>query len=432
MRIGRWIILGLAALLAIVLIAVAVVVLFVDPNRFKGEIEQRFAAATGRTLQLTGDIEIDFLPWLALTTGESRLANPPGFASPDFAKWREGRIGVRFWSLLRGELEIDRIRFVGLDVVLEKNAAGATNWSFGSDEAESDTPFDPASLPNIAGLELREASLRYVDVAAGTQVQLSEWDVDLEPLRPGTPIDVDTSFLVQASPDLPQAKLDVETRVDIGPPIAMSDLKLTGGARGAALGDDEVPISLSASRISLDVGATRFDVPDWALQVGDLRASGSATGTLGESSVLNASLKATAASLRKTVAAFGVALPATTDPAVFGPFELDASIESSPSGLVAELRQLSLDDTHLTGRVTRASESDAVIEFALDGDRMAIARYLEPEDASKDPFVFPGEMLRSLPVRGTLTLQEATFDDVTAKGVTLRVEHGSKSDAPPR
>lgn len=429
MRIGRWILIGVAALLAILVIAVVAVVLLVDPNRFKGEIESRFATATGRELHLTGDIEIDFLPWLALTTGESRLANPAGFSSPDLATWREARVGVRFWPLLRGELDVDRIRFVGLDARLEKNTAGETNWAFGTEETQADTPFDPASLPNIAGLELRDATLQYLDVAANTRVRLSEWSLDLEPLRPGTPIDVETSFIVQASPDLPEAKLTIQGEVELGRAIAVRNLELAGHASGAALGNDEVPVALEAKSLSLDLDATRLDAPAWSLQLGDLRARGSAAGSFGEAGTMSGSLQAEAGSLRKVLAAVGVAMPATADPAVFGRFELDASIESNDAGLVGDLRKLTLDDTQLMGRVTRAAEEGAVIEFALEGDRMAIARYLEPKDASSEPFQFPGEMLRSLPVRGTLTLQEATFDAVVAKGVSLKVEHGDSPAA---
>ncbi|MBM3583500.1 MAG: hypothetical protein FJX36_03465 [Alphaproteobacteria bacterium] len=44
---------------------------------------------------------------------------------------------VAFMPLLSGEVQVKRIVLVGADVVLEKGADGAVNWSFGDSAPDS-------------------------------------------------------------------------------------------------------------------------------------------------------------------------------------------------------------------------------------------------------------------------------------------------------
>src|SRR3954468_11423967 len=68
-RILKWISWGLAGLVVLLLLSIAVVVWVVDPNAFKPRIEAEVRKVTGREFTLKGDIELGFFPWLALRTG---------------------------------------------------------------------------------------------------------------------------------------------------------------------------------------------------------------------------------------------------------------------------------------------------------------------------------------------------------------------------
>jgi len=54
----KWISLGLAALVLLLVLGVAVVVWLVDPNTFKPRIQAEVKKATGRDFVLSGDIEL--------------------------------------------------------------------------------------------------------------------------------------------------------------------------------------------------------------------------------------------------------------------------------------------------------------------------------------------------------------------------------------
>ncbi len=69
-------------------------------------------------------------------------------------------------------------------------------------------------------------------------------------------------------------------------------------------------------------------------------------------------------------------------------------------------------------------------DFTLRGDTMNIGRYIPPYDPASEPFVLPAAALKALKFRGVLELEQATYDNIVMKGVTLRLvldEQGLRS-----
>src|ERR1700739_2798314 len=116
---------GLIALIIVVLLGIR---LFVDPNDYKDRIARAVRTSTGRELTLSGQIKLAVFPWIALELGPASLGNPPGFSNEPFAAVQHVAARVKLLPLLRKELEIGRIEIDGLDLRLQKNAAGQGNW----------------------------------------------------------------------------------------------------------------------------------------------------------------------------------------------------------------------------------------------------------------------------------------------------------------
>jgi AsmA protein len=376
-RISRWISIGAGALIALGVVAVVVITQVVDPNRYRGTIERRFEAATGRALQLEGDIDLAFYPWLALTTGAARIAGPAGTAEQPFVGWREARVGARLVPLLRGELVVDRIRIVGLDARLVKRADGSNNYSLQPSSGEG-----PA--PDIAGLELRGSRIEYRDEGSGLRVMLADVSLDAEPLRANTPIAIELESAVEGGGKW-RAQVALAGRFSPGPPAVV-------------------------------------ELPEWSLSAGPARLKGSASVTLGTPLHFEANAKMAPASLRETLASQGIDLPPTRDKHALGAFEVAASVRLDDAGLDVEPLTLRLDDTRFAGRLARTPGEDGVIEFALAGDSLDVDRYLKPEGVESEPFVLPTEALKALQARGEVTLETVMLDSVRMTGVALRLE----------
>jgi uncharacterized protein involved in outer membrane biogenesis len=167
----------------------------VDAGRFRPQIQAAVQSATGRALQIDGDVSLDLFPWLAISVSDAALANPPGFSTPELVRWRELSLGARLRPLLQGELELSRIRLTGAQLVLERRADGVANWQ---GLGEGATPAAEAEqrrtvLRSLAGIELRESSVTYIDQAAGTNIALSDLAVTLPRWAPGEPLPVQAS-----------------------------------------------------------------------------------------------------------------------------------------------------------------------------------------------------------------------------------------------
>lgn len=426
MRIAKWILIGLGGLLALAALAILVLTQFIDPARFKGPIERQVAAVTGRDFRLTGDIELSFFPWLALTTGAAQLPAPAGFADPRFLAWQDAHVGVRLLPLLRGELVVDRVRLAGLDARLVKAADGRVNWAFGESGGDSEgedgedgegEKSGGGKLPDIAGIELRDARVTYVDEAAGTQFELAEARVDIEPLRSGAPLRIDAAGIASKAGVPERIAFELQSRIAPGPPVVVEEAELTGTLRDGRFGTEGVPWRLAATRINYDTATGALDAPEWQLRFDDAQLSGALAARLGDTPVVEGQVRLAPVSLRETLAAAGIVLPPTRDKAAYDHFEFAARFELSGSGFTVSPLDIRLDDTRLGGRIAREASGEGLIRFELRADRMDVDRYLKPAGTPSEPFVFPADALKALRAEGTLAIDEATLEGVRLRGV---------------
>jgi hypothetical protein len=195
-----------------------------------------------------------------------------------------------------------------------------------------------------------------------------------------------------------------------------------------------VHVELDVPKAVLARDYSSLAVDEFSLQFGALEAEGSVTGSLGEPLVLGGRIDTNRFDLPALLASVGIAAPKTTDPRALGQVELDATWRLDGGAMQIDPLALSIDDTRFNGNFRRAAGEDPVGEFSLRGDRLDIARYVPPTDPESEPFVLPTAALRALKFRRLLELEEATYDDIEMKGVTLRLlldEQGLRTTRPP-
>jgi AsmA protein len=84
-----------AGIIPCALLLLLAVVLHVNPNDYKGRIEQQVETATGRDLTLKGDIKFSVFPWIALELGPASLGNPEGFGTEPFLSVQKAALRPR-------------------------------------------------------------------------------------------------------------------------------------------------------------------------------------------------------------------------------------------------------------------------------------------------------------------------------------------------
>lgn len=154
-----WIVLG-------VIVAFFVVLWLIwDWNWFKGPIERRVEAATGREFSIDGNLGVDVFWPPTITADGIRLSNVPWSDDAQMLELERVEFRIEVWPLLRGDVVLPFVTLRKPRLVLERNAELAANWQFdGTPPAEDKEPME---LPTIRALTIddgelvvRESSLR--------------------------------------------------------------------------------------------------------------------------------------------------------------------------------------------------------------------------------------------------------------------------------
>ncbi|MGH6953764.1 MAG: AsmA family protein, partial [Alphaproteobacteria bacterium] len=165
----RKVAIGIAALLAVLVIAAFALPRFIDWNRYRGEIEARVWAATGQRLTIDGDIDLALLPRPALSVGSLRLANVKGASAGHMLALEGLTVNARLAPLLFGRLEVESVALVRPTVEIERLADGRLNWALAAEGSQGQSGGgQPAPAPATGGAE--SFQLDYLEVQDGTVV----------------------------------------------------------------------------------------------------------------------------------------------------------------------------------------------------------------------------------------------------------------------
>src|ERR1700736_3960587 len=156
MRILRIVAIVAGALLALVFLGGAALLLFVDPNRYRGDIERVAKEHSARVLVIRGKLELKIFPWLALSVHDVQLSNPEGVGTQPFMTVQNASIGVKLLPLLGKRLEVKRIALDGVSLNLVSRA-DENNWK------DLSEPKGPAGSPSRAPPSQGSVSIEGVD-----------------------------------------------------------------------------------------------------------------------------------------------------------------------------------------------------------------------------------------------------------------------------
>lgn len=462
-------------LVALVVIALLLVVLLVDPNDYRDDIERVVESKTGRQLTLSGDLHLAVFPWLALKAGPASLGEAPGFGDEPFVSIQEARVGVRLLPLIRGKVEVGDVRLAGARIRLITDENGRNNWADLGEQKETAEPTPagqkPMEVPTIAGLEIEDAAVTMENRQEKTRRVVRNFNLKTGRLASGEPFDLKSDFVLDEEPSL-SAKVSFATTVTAdlennAHQLAKPEIDVT--LTGQGYPKEGIPVQIRANAIAADVGKELYRLDGltvkttWkgegfpaagvpvALQAKDFNANLAAqtleltgldldvagahvTGALTGKEILDAPamtgpLKLDPVSLREWAPKLGVALPATTDPKVFQKLSFSGTVSLTKSRAEVGNIVLQLDDTIAKGMLGIADFTAKALRFDLNVDRINADRYLPPpaekpadkKTTDEPPTPIPVEMLRTLNARGQLQVGEAIFANMKFTKLRLGV-----------
>lgn len=390
---GRWIAAALLVVVLLPLLVVGGVLFLVDPNRLRPSVEQAVQRQYGVTLHLDGDLHWRWRPLLAVTAGAGALgagAEPP-------LRWRQVQFGLRWRELLAERIVIDSLRIDGLELDLARLA-----------ELRPATP--PGTNPvEVRALELHDGSLQYGDWRGeGISAQLA---FHYDPVARTLDIAEPTATLRVHHPRLPAA----------GVAVHASAPALQWRESGAQL----LPVALTFQVAAAKIAAELREPLRWAPLRGVAR------------------VQVDDGSLRQTLGALGIALPAMHDTRTLGRVQASAELTVAEGSVSARALNLAMDGTTLGGEASwrwPAAAGDAgAVRFNLSADTLDLDRYLPPlppaararrtersanaaARAALDAVQDFLPALRRLPLQGELRLQLLKTQGATARNARLVLE----------
>jgi len=279
---------GVGILLLLVVVA-AVIVLNLDPNRYKDYIAGKVSQQMGRTFEIQGDLKIGYFPWLHVETSGIFVENGPGFGDQPMLAADHVMVRVKTLPLLRKQLEMDTIVLKGVRVNLARNQAGVSNWEDlggASGTGVPDTSPAPSSgkgfdMANLAvllqgGVDIQDAAFAFDDQAAGETYTVSDLNITTGSVEPGDPVDLSLSFTAAATaPDISaDAALEGKIFYDFNTgQYRIQPFSANAQLSGPVLGKKPAALNLAC--------AMELDLAEDTLSVKNLQADGLDTSAAG-------------------------------------------------------------------------------------------------------------------------------------------------------
>ncbi len=427
------------ALLLLLVTAAIVIPFFVDLNDYKPQISEGVKAATGRDLDIEGDIELTLFPWVGATLGAMQLGNAPGFGDTPFARIDGAEVKIKLLPLFSGAVEARAITLQGLDLNLVVNKDGVTNWDDLTQSDETTTPEPEATTPTndsgsglaalaIGGLHIGNARVIYDDQFSGARYAIEQLDLSTGPVSFDTPLDIDLKTRVSSSQPQANATVTLKARIfadlvnGIKHKIELTQLNinfdspafaskgelnlvstieldlekeqytLNGTQLNADVSSADIPSGKATIKLLADISANLkqqtaaikgLSINSFGLDIsGDMNAN-----DILATPTFKGNINIAQFNLKKLMQNMAMEVPDTADAAAMTRASMQMSLQGTPEEINIAPLTLQLDDTQLGGNlnvVLAADKPMPVVRYTLNIDDIDADRYLPPVTEETD------------------------------------------------
>ena len=213
MKILKYALYALGAVVALLVVAVLIITATFDPNQYKPQIVQLVKDETGRTLAIVGDIKLKLFPKIGAQVGKVTLSERG--SDQTFAGVETAQVFVALLPLLSKHVVVDEVRLDGLTANLVKLKDGTTNFSDLAGGAKSEPkpqtkpapPGGPAPVNlDISGVRITNAHVTWKDQTNGNDVALDLTELKTGRIAEDIPSKVEMNLAIKGA----QPKLDLK------------------------------------------------------------------------------------------------------------------------------------------------------------------------------------------------------------------------------
>lgn len=434
MKALKYVALAAGALLLLLVIAIGLLMVFFDPNAYKGELQRLVHDHTGRDLELPGKLSLAVFPDIAVEFGPATLGNAPGFGAEPMLSVERVRLGVKLLPLLHKRVEVDTAELTRPELRLMVNAQGHDNWS---DLGSKDQPAVPAADSttsmnvSVAGLKVTGGSVSYHDQQKDSRMAVSELTLVTDEVRMGQPMSLKGGFVLTQGESLRAAiQLHTSATLDTDRKLYRLDAPVIDVAMsGGSLPKAGVTARLSFKELVADLQAQTLQASEMQVEALGAKLTGSLSGkSIVDAPAFSGSIALDEISLRELLPKLDIAVPNTSDAQVLRRLGFSGQLAASAKSVQLEQLKLQLDDSTVTGNAGISDLDSMAMGFDLAINRINADRYLEPAApaakataaaAKSPPVAVPVELLRALNLHGNIAVNEAVFSGIQFTKVRL-------------
>lgn len=290
------------AILILIIAAVIALVVFVDPNDYKAEIEQQAQKSLNRKLAINGDLAWVLFPKLGIATGQIELHNAPGFSQANLAKIDQLSVSIDVIPLLSGEIKLGQLSLDGLAFNMETNAQGVSNLaglgaSKSAEKAQTTSPQTTkkkTALPKLqlAGIDITNTLITVIDKKLGTETDLSIKLIELGAFELGKNTTLDIMLSVTSNEFVGDLNLHALMNVNEQlSQIALNELTLKGELTGDNVPAGKMKIAM-ASTANIELSPLVAHVKALSIDVNGMKIDGDASVALLDKTTVRFNLSA--------------------------------------------------------------------------------------------------------------------------------------------
>ena len=262
-----------------------------DANLYKQDLSDLVRQQTGRELQFFGDVSLTVYPALGMQLGAMSFSNAPGFGEQSMIKVNKVSISVDVTSLITFSPQVDQLLLDDLEINLQKNAAGKTNWDdlIKADDTKQTTAVEPAASASdddsspvkikgaFGGINMQNARLLWKDDQAGVEYRINDLDFTTGRISLDAPFALQLHMALQTADGI-DANIDLDGQVQYlinDAVLKVIELDLDVAAQGSMLPLGKIQIGISSQSTLLDLQRNTVKLEGVELALDDSSLSGS-------------------------------------------------------------------------------------------------------------------------------------------------------------
>jgi Uncharacterized protein involved in outer membrane biogenesis len=441
----KWLLGIVVAIVVVIVVAVVALALFFDANAYKPQIVAQVEKSTGRSFSMQA-IHLSIFPTLGLKLDKAELGNAKGFGDQPFAQIGAADIGVRILPLLfQHRLEVGKIYLSGLQLNLQKNASGASNWAdlAGKPKPPTATANSASSASGgsslssfvVGGVDISNASIHYTDAQKKQDYQLNDFSLGTGNISSGKPVSFRSQFQVISQAPAIEAKVQLNGKLTANlatQRYQVQGLDLQIDASGKGVPGKQQQIRLGGD-LDYNGKAATARVADLVLQVAGIKLGGAVNvAGIGKDLSFTGPVRIEPFSPRSTLDKLGVAYRAA-DSSALQQASLSGTLSGTPQRVNFDKMTLKLDHSTATGSLGFDLGGPA-IKFALAVDKLDVDHYLpEPKTGSSntdqpkggsgngDDTAIPYQALDAIGVDGSLRVHSLVLHGLKLSDGTLTI-----------